>query len=626
MPLKSGHLYEFGSFVLNTSSHLLTRDGNAVSLTPKTYDLILQFVQNPGRLLLKDELMKGLWPNSYVEESNLTQQISAARKALGDIAGEYRYIVTVPGKGYRFATDVKCITAEFEPVIEAAVAPSPAAEERKTPGASRTRAFWIAGIVAFMACAGYYMLRRATNLHPRSLAILPFHSLKGDAENDFLGFSLADAIITKLGVVRSLTVRPSSAVERYRHQAADFQRAAAELHVDTLLTGNYLRDGNDLRITSQLIDVKTQSILWKGAFDLKYDRILTVQDSVAHEIVKGLQLSLSPGEVEGLRPQKPVDPLAYEYYLRGVDLYSRNEFALAIKMLRQSAQVDPGYSLTWAHLGRALTASASFELGGRDQYREAMAAYEKALSLKPAPIEASIYLANLFTDTGQVERAVPLLREALQTNTNDAEVHWELGYAYRFAGMLTESVKECERARELDPGVKLNSSALNAYLYLGQYDRFLESLPRDTESPLILFYRAFGEYHKRNFAESARRFDSVFELHPSLLQVRIGKALSHGIHHEDQKGIEFLQDTEAKVATRGVGDPEALYKLGQGYAVLGDKQAALRVLRSSIEGGFFSFPYLQTDPLLASLRDEKELHRLLTVARQRHQAFKQKFF
>src|SRR6185295_11596212 len=103
----------------------------------------------------------------------------------------------------------------------------------------------------------------------------------------------------------------------------------------------------------------------------------------------------------------------YEYHLRGVDLYSQNEFPMAIKMLKKSAEIDPGYPLTWAHLGRSLTANASFELGGREQYREAQAAYEKALSLQPTLIEAQIYMANFFTDTGAVERAVPLLREAV---------------------------------------------------------------------------------------------------------------------------------------------------------------------------------------------------------------------
>src|SRR5262249_20659008 len=152
------------------------------------------------------------------------------------------------------------------------------------------------------------------------------------------------------------------------------------------------------------------------------------------------------------------------------------------------------------------------ELGGREEYREAQAAYEKALSLHPAPIEASVYMANLFTDTGQPERAVPLLREALKANPNHAEVHWELGYAYRFGGMLKEAVEEWERARQLSPGVKLNSSALNAYLYLGQYVQFLESLPKDTDSALILFYRGFGEYHQKRLQEAATDFDRAFDL------------------------------------------------------------------------------------------------------------------
>ena len=222
--------------------------------------------------------------------------------------------------------------------------------------------------------------------------------------------------------------------------------------------------------------------------------------------------------------------------------------------------------------------------------------------------------------------AVPLLREALKTNPNHAEVHWELGYAYRFAGMLNESVMECERARQLDPGVKLSSSTFNAYLYLGQYDRFLQSLPKDNDSALILFYRAFGEYHKKRLDDAAKNFDTAFELRPSLLQARIGKALSDGIRGQGKRGIEMLHDIEGKIATRGVGDPEAMYKIAQAYAMLGDRPSAVRALRSSIEGGFFSYPYFVTDPLLEGLRGDNDFQRQLTAARQRHEAFKKRFF
>ena len=160
-------------------------------------------------------------------------------------------------------------------------------------------------------------------------------------------------------------------------------------------------------------------------------------------------------------------------------------------MLEKSISLDPNYALAWAHLGKAYTTSATLQLGGREQYDEAEAAYVKAIALDPGLPEPRIFMANMLTDTGRVEQAVPLLRTALQTSPNNAELHWELGYAYRFAGMLQESVAECERARQIDPDVKINSSAMNSYLYLGEYDKPLDSLPNN-DSAYILFYRGLG--------------------------------------------------------------------------------------------------------------------------------------
>jgi DNA-binding winged helix-turn-helix (wHTH) protein/TolB-like protein len=690
---KTHHLYEFGPFVLDTMQHALLRNGKPVPLTPKTYDTLLVLVKNCGKMLSKEELMNTLWPDRFVEESNLTQQISMIRKALAESPGEHRYIITVPGRGYRFAAavrgrcneEVETIVAHRPPsevVIEAegsgkrreegrqastagadsekvtpprlesgvrlavlrkeVQAPSTAedfqtrslAPETDGPGIrwpKRIAKPLLVLVAIAVSALLYSVYRRQSNRRqptqgPRSLAILPFRNLRHDADTDFLGFSLADAVITKLGYVSALTVRPSYAIEKYRNQAIDIPKVAADLNVDTVLTGNFIRDADDLRITSQLIDIKTQKILWRGTFDLKYEKLLTVQDNVAQQIIEGLELSLSPAEGERLKPEKPIDPLAYEYYLRSVDLYARSDFPMAIKMLEKSAEIDPNYALTWAYLGRSYNANASFQFGGREHYRKAQAAFEKALFLEPAQIEAHIYMANLFTDTGRVERAVPLLREALKTNPNHAEVHWELGYAYRFAGMLKESVSECERARQLDPSVKLNSSALNSYLYLGQYDKFLQSLPKTNDVAFIAFYRGFGEYHKKDWEEAAKDFDRAFELDPSILHAQVGRALSDAIGHENRKGLEILHKAEDKIEERGVGDPEAIYKVAQAYALLGDEVSALRVLRYSIENGFFSYPYFATDPLLQSLRNEAEFTRLMEVARERHLAFKSLFF
>jgi DNA-binding winged helix-turn-helix (wHTH) protein/TolB-like protein/Flp pilus assembly protein TadD len=655
MSQKSGHLYEFGPFVLDINRHVLLRDGKPVALTPKTYDTLVTLVENSGRMLSKSELMKQLWPDVSVEESNLTQQVSMIRKALGESSGESPYIVTVQGRGYRFAAPVIGHAAAPDPTTDKSIEQEPTASaavdvpvdhERtgnlvsdtpQTEGRdhfpSRNQITWItAGVIAAGLAVGGYLIERKQfgrgqrPEEPLRLAILPFQSLRRDPSSDFLGFSLADAVIMKLGYVSSVTVRPSSTVEKYRNQPIDLRRIAADLHVDRLLTGNFIHDGDDLRITSQLIDVKAENIIWKGTFDLKYDKLLTVQDSVAQQIIKGLELSLSPLEAQRLKSGKPADPLAYEYYLRGVDLYARNDFAMAIKMLQKSSEIDPKYALTWAHLGRAHTANASFELAGRSEYDAAQAAYEKALALQPSQIEAQIYMANRFTDTGRVESAVPLLRNALRTNPNHAEAHWELGYAYRFAGMLPESVAESERARQLDPGVKLSTSTLNGYLYLGQYDTFLQSLPKDHHSALIVFYRGMGEFYKNNLGQASQYFDQAFEMHPSLLQARVGKALSHSIGNHRRMGLQMLSETEKLISDRGVGDPEAIYKIAQAYSVLADKSSALRVLRLSIDGGFFCYPYVVKDPLLDTLRHEPEFIRLTTAARERHEAFKRVFF
>jgi tetratricopeptide (TPR) repeat protein len=235
-----------------------------------------------------------------------------------------------------------------------------------------------------------------------------------------------------------------------------------------------------------------------------------------------------------LRTQQTIPPLAYEYYLRGVDLYLRGDFPLAIKMLEKSIEIYPDYALTWAHLGRSYTASASFNFGGVELYRKAKAAYERAM-VQPTLALAQIYMANLLTDTGGAEQAVPLLREALRTNPNLAEAHWELGYAYRYGGMLAESVEQCKRARELDPSVKLTSSAINAYLYLADYDSFLRSLPAANDWAYVEFYRGFALYHMREWEKAAATFDHAYELDPTMLQTQVGKALSYHIHHADKR-------------------------------------------------------------------------------------------
>ena len=234
-------------------------------------------------------------------------------------------------------------------------------------------------------------------------------------------------------------------------------------------------------------------------------------------------------------------------------------------------------------------------------------------------------MANMFTDTNRVIQAVPLLREVLKANPNYALAHWELGYAYRFTGMLDESIEECEKARAIDPQVKMHSSALNSYLYAGQYDKFLRSLPPDENAAFILFYRGLARLYLKDEQGAATDFDRAYQLDPSLY-TEIGRAFSLALGGETRKGLNLLKGTEAKMEARGVTDAEAMYKIAQAYSILGDKSSAIRMLSRSIDAGFFCYPFINGDPLIESLRHEAEYVTLLNKARKLHEDFKSRFF
>ena len=645
MPFTLPSLVRFANVEVDLRAGELRREGSRVRLQEQPFLLLAVLLEYTGEVVTREELRKRLWSaNTFVDfDHRLAVAVSKLRDALRDSAENPKFVETVGRRGYRFLGQLE-FTDSLSADSSARISDTPLSSHQPTeraevpklvhpqPRRSRVNRLIFLSTVGFAILLATIVVTKLVHIRsgkeesltPRSLAILPLQNRGADSTSDFLGLSLADVLITKLAYVSSLNVRPSAAIEKYRRTAIDLQKVAADLKVDTLLTGSFIRDGDNLRITYQLVDAKTEKILGQGVIDLKYDNLLAVQDKVAGQLISELQLNLPPGEAEHLKPEASVSPLAYEYFLQGLDLYGQHKFPLAISMFEKTTEIDPNYAPGWAYLGASYNSDAAFELGGREQYRRAQAAYERALAIRPNLLDAQIFLANLLIDTGKVEQAVPLLRNALKTNGNYAAAHWELGYAYRFAGMLDESVAECERARQLAPFVKGNGAVLNSYLYLGEYQKFLESLPAD-DSSFTLFYRGFGEFHEKQFEQAAGDFDRAYQLDPNLY-TGIGKALSDAIHQRAKEGLQLLTGLERTVKQRGVGDPEATYKIAQAYAVLADKSSALRALRMSVEGGFFSYRYIDRDPLLDDLHGESEFAQILDIAHQRHEAFKNSFF
>lgn len=667
MGAREQKIYEFGPFCLETGERVLLRAGVPVRLPRKAYETLLLLVERGGHIVEKDEFLQTIWPETFVEEGSLTVNISLLRKTLGEFQPGHQYIETVPRRGYRFVVPVKRggageaalsasaraaagvlvettqrpqaarIVAALVPAppvalrAAEAIAAPPVAPPAHKPSVRRLPLLLAVSVMAAALAIGVYFIFRhraaaRTAAQPRTLAILPFVNLKPDAATDFLGFSLADGIISKLGDLHTLVVRPSSYVYKYRNQPPDPRKAAEDLKADTLLTGTFLKEGDELRISAQLIDVPSNKTLRQYTDILQYEKLSTVQDKVAQRVIAELPLDLTPAEQERLKPAAARPVLAYEYYLRGVDYYYAENYLKAIEALQESVKLDPTYARAWARLGSAYSVHGSLNFGGREFYDRAQAAYEQALKLDPAQPEARAYLADLLVDTGRFERAVPLLRAVLRADPDDALARWELSYAYRFGGRLAESIVEGERSRAADPNLVLASAPFSAYLYTGQYERFIQSLHGTDDSALLTFYRGLGYYYLQNNERASADFDRAYELDPTLLAANVGRALRAALSGRNEAGLQVLRQVEARIEQSGVIDGESAYKVAQAYAVLNDRAAALRMLRRSIESGFVCYPYIARDPLLEKLRTEPAYAPLLQQARTRHEEFSRKFF
>lgn len=636
-------LYEFDSFVLDETERLLLLEGQPVALTPKAFELLLVFINNAGIALTKEELMERVWPDSFVEEANLAVNISMLRKALGEMPGGGQYIETLPRRGYRFGVEVKEFSGERaqlkpiivqQPLTQRAVEQEPPLELQSPSlplGAPANRITTqrlmamalVSAIIIVIAVVAYLLFAAKGNngdgAQMKRLAVLPFRNQRPGDETDYLGFALADSVINRLDYLKSLVVRPSSYVERYANQEIVPQQAAKELDVNTLLMGSYIKDGDDIKVSAQLIDVPSGNKLWSESINVKNYELRHVQDYVARQVVKGLRLNLTAAEGERFDRNVSQNAVAYENFLRSRYLMSTNNHRKAIELLTKSVELDANYALAWAYLARAYHINALQISGDKAELSAAEADYNQALRLDPELSEARLMKAKLFTETGRVEQAVTLLLELVKSYPNMAVVRWELSYAYRYAGLLNESIEEGERALQMD--TRMASHQFNSYLYTGQYEKFVNSLPV-REDAYVVFYRGLGYYYQNDLNRAATAFDRAFELNQSSVISQIGKALRLAIADKKHEGVEMVSAAEARIMKVGLGDGEITYKFAQAYDALGEHEKALGALNRSVEQGFFCYPYFASDPLLKNIRTDAEFATILEKARQRHENFK----
>ncbi|MEK7830011.1 MAG: winged helix-turn-helix domain-containing protein [Acidobacteriota bacterium] len=474
----SNSIYQFGRagrFHLDTVERVLLVDGKSVALAPKLFDTLLVLVANSGRIIEKEELLRLIWPDSFVEENSLNKNVHALRRLLSD--GENNaesFIETIPKRGYRFIAEVSKVGGE-------------------TVLAKRTRT----SIVIEEEIDDEQIVAR--------IAVLPFRTL-GDADGEHLGVGLADALITRLGNISLIQVRPTAAIVKYGLPPnglpdaglpnaglsdTDLLAAGRELQVDAVLDGSIRRTDDRIRVTVQLVSMRNEAPLWAEKFDERFTDIFDVEDAISEKVADALLLKLT-GDQRRLLTKRYTDNIAaYELYLRGIhqlNKYTADALRQAIIFFGEAVKQDQNYALAYARLGHcynliyvyssgappvkmaqmaqtvtelalrlddslaeAHAADAQVKLFCQWKPAEALAASERAVALKPYSVFSNIVLGWSLAALGRLAEGVASLRQAQRTVPHSQGINVSLGHLLAFAKMYDEAAEFYSQALMLSP-------------------------------------------------------------------------------------------------------------------------------------------------------------------------------
>jgi eukaryotic-like serine/threonine-protein kinase len=468
----------------------------------------------------------------------------------------------------------------------------------------------------------------------KSVAILPFKNLSNDPETAFYEFSLADAVITELARVRSLVVRPSSAIVKYQGKAVDPGEAGREMSVDAILTASFLRAGDRLRVTTQLLDVRTEQILWSERIDADASDIISVQDTMVQKIVEGLRLELSPAEKVDLAKGSTSDAVASEEYLRGRNclgqfIYhtvAREHVVSAIEHFQRAIELDPGFALAFSALGSCYVNRVLKGLGEAGDYDKAQEAFNKALELDPKLLEARMHMVFIYLSHGEKPKAREEVARLRVEYPNDVGVHFVRGYLARLDGEYERSLRSFDRMVKLNPAERVVASYHRAriFMYQQRYEEALAELDQgaalEPDHPLIRTFRARVLYYRGEIDAATRILQQVLEQHPEMDGIRpiLATCLSAQGRH-----AEANAQLTKKVRQVAAADHDIAYWLASAYLLQGKQVEALEWLETAINLGHENYRWFESDPNWADLRDDPrfvELTQRIKSSREKHES------
>ncbi|MEO6333884.1 MAG: tetratricopeptide repeat protein, partial [Pyrinomonadaceae bacterium] len=462
----------------------------------------------------------------------------------------------------------------------------------------------------------------ATGIEKKSVAILPFTNLSGEPGSNFYEFALADAVITELAQLRSLIVRPSSVIAKYQGKEVDPREAGRELRVHAVLSAGFLRSGDKLRVTAQLLDVLNGEIIWSDRIDAEGSDILTLQDGIAQRILEGLRLELSDNEQEKLGRRMTDNAEAWEEYLRGRDNFGRFIFRTlssedvnaAVHNFKNAIELDPHFALAYSGLG-ACYANRFFKgLGEPDDYTLAETAFSKAFFYDPNVVEARVLMTMIYMARGEKKKAraeIELLRKQFP---NEAPLYFMKGVITRLDGDYDESLKAFEKLSRLDPAARAVCAYNRAriFIYKQEYDQAIKEIERGEKSepdhPMLKIFRSGVYYYRGDKQMAIDLMSEVLKEHPNMDGIRPLFAIYlAGAGREDEARAQISEDALALSRS----DHDMAYWVGSTYAILGDTDLAFKWLNRAVKLGNQNQPHFEHDQSLDPLRTDPRFAELM---------------
>ncbi len=462
----------------------------------------------------------------------------------------------------------------------------------------------------------------AGGVEKKSVAILPFKNLSNDANSNFYEFSLADAVITELAGLRSLIVRPSSVIAKYQGADIDPRRAGQELRVNAVLSAGFIRSGERMRVTAQLLDVASGEILWSDRIDAEGGDILALQDMIAERILSGLELELSPKEQEKRGRLTTENAEAYEEYLRGRDNFGRFIFRTvaaedceaAIKNFKRAIKLDTDFALAHSGLGACYANRVFKGMGDAEDYTYAEAAFSKAFMYDPNVVEARVLMVMIYLSRGEKKKARAEIKLLKEQFPNEAPLYFVKGTMHRLDGEYDESLKSFEKLTRLDPAARVVSSYNRAriFLYKNLYDEAIAELDRgakiEPNHPMIRIFRSTVLFYAGHEEEAIEMIKNVLENNPQMDGIR--PLLAIFLAHTGRADEARAQMTEA---AKGLAkaDHDMAYWMCSASAQLGEIDQSFYWLERAIKLGNENKPWFETDKMLAPLRADARFQTLM---------------